>query len=193
MGIFDIFNKKIESTSFEDLKNILVLDDISKLEKAKSQGLDFTIKDSYTNGNILHHYINCFDGLNYSPDVLIKFFIDCGIDINQKENKRSEELSALHMACVRNNLTAIKILLLHKADIEIQDKNGNTVLWQVVMNYRGESLSKEIIQFLLNRGASLETKNYHDSSPEDVINTIGGGIDAGHNNPIWDLRDLLKS
>ncbi len=193
MGIFDFFNKKIESTSFEDLKDILVIDDISKLVTAKSQGLDFTIKDTYTNGNILHHYINCYDGLNYNPDALIKFFLESGLDINQKQNKREDENSALHMACRRGNLNLVKIILDFDAEIEIQDLNGNTVLWYAVMDYRGEIDSKEIILYLLNKGASLNTKNYHDVSLKDLINTRGVGIDQGENNAIWDLRDLLDN
>lgn len=59
------------------------------------------------------------------------------------------------------------------------------------MNYRGEEEQLKIINLLLQNGASFDIKNLHDKSVRDMINTIGGGIDAGHNKKEWDLRHLL--
>jgi len=186
------FTKK-ESTelTFEKLTKLLHSNNLKKLQKEKQNGFDFKITDSYDGKNILEYYIKNLDSFKYNKFEIIEFLIDCGIEINHKGNKRTDENSALHLSVYIKDLDLIKILLKYNAEIEIQDKYGNTPLLRAVMNYRGETELKEIIIFLINKGASLEKKNFHDISSKEHIINIGGGIDAGFNKKEWDLREII--
>lgn len=123
---------------------------------------------------------------------MVDFLIHCGIDINHQTNKRSSEISALHNAVANNNYKIVSYLIEKGAKIDIQEVNGNTALWKAVMNYRGDEEELKIINLLLLKGASIDIKNIYGISVIDVINTVGDGIDAGHNKKEWDLRHLLK-
>ena len=59
---------------------------------------------------------------------------------------------------------------------------------------KGENMQKDIemIEFLVSKGGSFDTKNNHDRSARDIINDIGEGIDNGYNKKEWDLRYLLE-
>lgn len=174
---------------FTDLLKLIYENDIVSLENLKLDDVDFCRIDKYDNNNLLIAYAGYES--KYQPDEIIDFLLNCGIDINLKRNKRGKELSALHIAVAMKNHKIVEHLLKKKAQIDIQEINGNTPLWTAVMNYRGEEEQLKIINLLLQNGASLDIKNLHDKSARDMINTIGGGIDAGHNKKEWDLRHLL--
>jgi len=184
-------NKKNTELTFEKLTEILCSNNLKKLQNEKQKGLNFRIINPYNGENLFEYYIKNIDFFKYKKLEIIEFLIDCGIKINHKGNKRADENSALHLSIYNKNLDTVKILLNLNAEIEIQDKNGNSPLLRAVMIYRGETEVKEIIMFLILKGASLEKKNFHDISAKDHILNIGGGIDAGFNKKEWDLRELL--
>ena len=184
-------NKKSTELTFEKLTELLHSNNLKKLQKEKQNGIDFKITDSYDGKNILEYYIKNENNLDYDKFEIIKFFSDCGIEINHKGNKRADENSALHLSVYNKDLDLIKIILNLNAEIGIQDKYGNSPLLRAVMNYRGETELKEIIMFLIGKGASLGQKNFHLISAKDHILNIGGGIDAGFNKKEWDLREII--
>jgi ankyrin repeat protein len=188
------FFKKRKNTelTFEKLAEVMQSNNLKELENEKRKGTDFCITDSYDDKNILEYSIKNGIDARFDKFKLIEFLVDCGIDINHKANKRAEEYSALHFSVLKKDLESIKNLLNFDAEIDIQDKYGNTPLIRAVMNYRGEPELKSIIDFFVDKGASLEKKNFHDISASDHIRNVGGGIDAGHNNADWDLREILK-
>lgn len=177
---------------FKDLLKFIYENDLEHLEQGKLNGLDFCVTDKYDNSNLLIAYAGYGYDHKYQPEELITFLLDCGIDINQKRNKRGNELSALHKAVALKNYKIVAHLLKQGAQIDVQEINGNTPLWTAVMSYRGEKEQLRIIELLIAENASLDLLNFHDRSVRDLINMIGGGIDAGHNNKDWDLRHLLK-
>ncbi|MBX2897522.1 MAG: ankyrin repeat domain-containing protein [Cyclobacteriaceae bacterium] len=178
--------------AFKELIDLIYRENIKGLENAKSNGVDFNILDKYDGNNILIAYAGYgFDNL-YKPEELIVFLLSTGIDINHKKNKRGSEYSALHMAVANNHYSIVKSLLENGADIEIQEGNGNTPLFIAVANYRGKKESLEIVNLLISNKASLDTKNFHNKSPRDIISMIGPGIDAGYNSKDWDLRFILE-
>ncbi len=182
--------KNIELT-FEKLTEIIRNNNLSQLKTEKEKGIDFTLMDSYDGKNILEYSIKNKIDTEFDKLKFIEFLVDCGIDINHKSNKRADEHSALHFSVLNEDLESIKNILSFNGQIDIQDKYGNTPLIRAVMNYRGGIELKNIIEYLITNGASMEKKNFHDISVKDHIETIGGGIDAGHNNVDWDLRNLL--
>ena len=177
---------------FTDLLNLIYENDIKALSEAKIEGIDFCKTDKYDKNNLLIAYAGYGYDNKYQPEELIDFLINCGLDINHKRNKRGSEISALHNAVSNNSYKIVSYLLEKGAKIDIQEGHGNTPLWTAVMNYRGDVEKLKIINLLILKGASLNNKNFYEISVEDVINTIGGGIDAGHNKKEWDLRHLLK-
>lgn len=176
---------------FTDLIKLIYENDIISLENLKSNGTDFCKTDNYDKNNLLIAYAGYGYDNKYQPQDLIDFLLNCGIEINHKKNKRGNELSALHKAVSMKNYKIVEHLLKREAQIDIQEINGNTPLWTAVMNYRGEEKQLKIINLLLANNASFDIKNYHNNSARDVIHTIAGGIDAGHNKKEWDLRHLL--
>lgn len=177
---------------FTYLLKLIYENEIDSLEKAKIGGIDFCKTDKYDKNNLLIAYAGYGYDHKYQPEKLIDFLLSCGIDVNQKRNKRGSEFSAIHNAVSNENYEIVHHLIRKGATIDIQEVNGNTPLWIAVMNYRGQPKLLKIIELLVSKGASLDFKNFHDRSVRDIINTIGNGIDAGHNKREWDLRPLLE-
>ncbi|MGY5353534.1 ankyrin repeat domain-containing protein [Wenyingzhuangia sp. IMCC45467] len=189
---FSLLKKhKNDKITLEKLTEIIQRSNLDKLLKEKNKGIDFTITDSYDGENILEYLIKNEIDPKIEKSKLFEFLINCGVDINHKTNKRADQYSALHYSVLRMDIKSIEILIKLNAEIEIQDKYGNTPLIRAVMNYRGEDKLKRIIELLIDKGASIEKKNFHDISAKDHINNIGGGIDAGYNNSILDLRSII--
>lgn len=177
---------------FTELSKLIYENDIDTLEKTRSEGVDFCKTDVYDKNNLLMAYASSGYDKRYQPEDLIDFLLRCGIDVNHKRNKRGRELTALHVAVSKMNYRIVSHLIDRGAEIDIREINGNTPLWIAVMNYRGQENMIKIINLLVSKGASLDLINYHECSVRDIINTIGGGIDAGYNKKEWDLRHLLK-
>ena len=177
---------------FTELFKLIYENDINTLEKARSEGVDFCKTDGYDQNNLLIAYAGAGYDKRYQPEHLVDFLLHCGIDVNHKRNKRGGELAALHVAVSKMNYRIVSHLIDSGAEIDIREINGNTPLWIAVMNYRGQESMIKIINLLVSKGASLDLMNYHERSVRDIINTIGGGIDAGYNKKEWDLRHLLK-
>jgi ankyrin repeat protein len=178
--------------TLQELIHLIYKNSISELKAYRVQGVDFTVLDSYDKGNLLISYSVYGYQEHYTKTEMVKFLIESGIDVNHQSNGRDNQKSALHSAVSNEHFEIVKILIENRADIEVKDKNGNTPLWNAIMMYRGDQNQLEIIKYLMSKGSSLDTKNNHDSSPRDIINTIGEGIDNDHNQKEWDLRFLLN-
>ena len=191
-------NKKIDWSSksrndkYEALKNAIFKNNLPELKKLIDAGVDINTTDEYSDQNVLVYYIQNCNKLDFEPSELIRFFIESGIDINHKGNKRTEQISALHYAVLSKSLSSTIALVESGINIELQDKNGNTALWKGIMSYRGDSTAREILNYLLQKGASLDNDNHYGISPRKLITTISEGIQAGHNDQKWDLSDLLS-
>ncbi len=178
--------------NLQELINCIYTNNIPQLIEKKSEGLDFTVVDPYDNRNLLISYSTYGYSERYSQKEMVEFLVECGLNVNHRTNKRSNEVSALHKAVDNNHLKVIETLIQLGADIEICDADGNTPLSNAVFQFRGNEDSLGMIQYLLNHGASLNSKNKYGVSSKDIINQIGGGIDNGFNNKSWDLRHLIR-
>ena len=178
--------------TFQDLIKLLYKNDLEALRTEKRRGVDFTVTDSYNRTNLLSYYVYCAKNLNYKPNEIIAFLLDCGININNKSNKRDGELSPIYMAVVHLEIEILKELINQGADIESRDSRGCTPLFRIVSDYRGNEKQNETIEILIKAGASLDNKNARDISPRDLIKNRAIGIDQGLNDKNWDLRRLLN-
>ncbi len=85
-------------------------------------------------------------------------------DINFKSGNDTRTIWST--ACWIGNQKLAKFCLENKVDVNAQDDHGNTALSWAIMNNKSE-----MCRFLLNKGASLEIKNFIDKTPLDFIKT----------------------
>jgi hypothetical protein len=67
-------------------------------------------------------------------------------------------------------ITAIKLCLYHGADINAVDGTGMTAL-----HGAAQKGSDQVVQYLADRGAKLDTKDKRDRTPFDVARGVSGG------------------
>jgi ankyrin repeat protein len=91
---------------------------------------------------------------------IAKCLIESGADVNAKDENNK---TPLHLASQNKAFLIIKLLIENDAQVNTQDNNGNTALLKVVYN-------TEIKEYLLEHGADMKLKNFHDVSPEDKLN-----------------------
>ncbi len=177
--------------NIQDLTKLIYENGIPKLKKHQNNGVDFSILDSHSKGNLLIAYSSYGYNEHYTQKEMVEFLLESGIDVNYQANGRNNSKSALHNAVAMGHMEIVKSLIANGAILEIKDRNGNTPLWNKVMMCRGQEKNIEMIEYLVSKGSSVDTKNNHDSSPRDIINQIGEGIDNNQTEKEWDLRFLL--
>lgn len=94
----------------------------------------------------------------------VQWLIDQGSDVNAKDKKNWQPI---HFAAQQKNLPMVKLLLENGADINAQHGDGGTALHKFV-------LDKDAREYLINKGADINLKNYHDISPQDIVNMMKG-------------------
>ena len=94
----------------------------------------------------------------------VQWLIDQGSDVNAKDKKNWQ---AIHFTAQHKNLPMVKLLLENGADINAQHRDGGTVLHKFV-------LDEDAKEYLISKGADINLKNFHDISPQDIINMMKG-------------------
>jgi len=90
---------------------------------------------------------------------ILSFLIQQGCDINQADDSG---MTPLHAAAINNNVKAVEILLSANAEVDIEDKFGNTPLAQAVFSCK-EDIA--VVKLLFERGANPSHSNINGSSP----------------------------
>jgi len=93
--------------------------------------------------------VACFNDI----DKLTKL-LETGIDINSQNNRDIWDSSVLHYAVCKNNLAVIEILLKYGADIDLQDREGYTVLI-----HAAAATHYDLVKLLLEHNASINLQN----------------------------------
>lgn len=152
--------------TIEEIKIELLNNDLNKFIQSIAD-YDISGYDQYGN-NILHYYILNNEAITIPAKEIICEFLSRGLDVNSKQTKK-DCCSALYLAVQVRSKELVALLLEMNAEVDLQDINGNTPLWQAVMNYRGDSY---FIDLLLKYGAKPNLKNKHGVSPKKLANTI---------------------
>lgn len=126
---------------YTPLHNACLVGDIKLVKYLISQGAK--IKDSMI-----------MDTKNHE---ILKLLIDGGADVNALKGK--DKMSALHEACGYRNLTKVKFLVEHGADLKVKDRLGRTPLFYAVR--MGQ---KELVDYLIEKGADFTVKDNNGDS-----------------------------
>jgi len=78
----------------------------------------------------------------------------------------------LHFAVQERNVPAARMLLEAGAAVDARDEHGNTPLWGAVMKFQN---FEEMIDLLINFGASPDSMNRYDKSPRDLALSMKTG------------------
>jgi len=87
---------------------------------------------------------------------ICKILLEHGADVDAQDIKRE---TALHMACGKENLPVIKILLKSDPDLDIRNKQGQTPLTQPLRALRRGKQAVKVVKVLIAAGADLWTMN----------------------------------
>ena len=182
----------------DSIKNIhLDLDLIKKILKLNQKSLfpliynntfDVHQKDSQDDSILIYAIEN-------GDESMIKYLIDCGVDVNKEGRKYSTPLVS---AIFKNNISIVKYLIAHGADINAKVSYGNTPLIYAIENHNYAivqclvdhvvDLNKEgenfdtpliwaikqnqynIVKYLIENGADVNKEGEYEYSP--LINAI---------------------
>ena len=92
-----------------------------------------------------------------------------GYDINERD---CYGVTALWYAAREDRYEMARILIEHKADLEVKDKYGNTPLSNAVFSYKIVPDGK-LIKLLVDAGADVNSENNYGVSPLGLAKTIG--------------------
>ena len=99
--------------------------------------------------------------------VSAKAQLKAGADINLQDDNG---WTALHFAAQAFNEEIIGYLLKNKANPNLQNSYGNSPLWVALFNCEGQKT--KVFDEFLKYGADPKLKNYSDSSPLDLAETV---------------------
>lgn len=109
--------KRIEGV---DLFNFDGETPVSIIEKLIAAGADINIRTN-TGSSMMHHAAVCY----WQKDDMLKFFYECGLDINEKNNSGN---TPLMVAAYVSSCVGVKFLLTYGADVTAKNEDGDTAL-----------------------------------------------------------------
>jgi uncharacterized protein len=143
-----------------DLFDALLTEDLTLLIELLDAGCDVNAQDEEGRTALIQATI-------YNNVEVVQILIEHGANVNTRDFFGGN--AALHFAAKNYSLELLQLLLKNKAEIDIKDINGNTPLFQAVVNASGKG---GVIQQLLLHGANRNLKNNQGVSPLELAKTI---------------------
>ena len=109
------------------------------------------------------------DAVLFNNIDMFQQLINEGVDVNERDYNN---LTALWYAAQEGRYEMARILIEHKADLEVKDKYGNTPLSKAVYWYK-EVPDGKLIKLLVDAGADVNSENNYGVSPLGLAKTIG--------------------
>jgi len=126
-----------------------------KVVRYLESGMDVNSQDSDKRSPLMHAVID-------KQNEIVKLLLGRGADVNAKD---FNEWTALHFAAQNNDYEIVSLLISRGAKVNAQDSNGNTPLWRAEFESRDTTLIQD---YLIQKGADDNLKNFHDVSPKDL-------------------------
>ena len=128
--------------------------------------------DKYGN-DIVHYFINNYNDINVRFDKMMEVLLKKGLNIDTKQKTGNFQRSYLQLSVMNNIRNIFDFLIKNSADVNSIDKNGNTVLFNAVMNYfKDKENYTYYIEKLLIEGAAPKLKNNNGISAVKLANEI---------------------
>ena len=137
-----------------------VLQELSSSDRASV--LKATIS-SETGFTVLHHVAWRAQVYRYASNNVLNCLIENGADVNVRS--ADSKCTPLMTASEVNDLTVIKFLLEHGADVHLKDKNGLTSLHYAVIDVPDGLIACEVLKCLLENGADINALTNYNSTP----------------------------
>jgi ankyrin repeat protein len=144
----------------DDLFDALLTEDLTLLTELLEAGCDVNVQDEEGRTALIQAAI-------YNNVEVVHILIQNGANVNTRDFFGGN--AALHFTAQNYSLEILQILLINKAEVDIQDINGNTPLFKAVFNSNGKGA---VIKQLLLHGADRNLKNNQGVSPLELANTI---------------------
>ena len=166
---------------FKAVREAVKEKDISNIKKALDNGADVNAKNQYGETPLISGIPSGYGSMHEIDKEVVILLLKRGAYINAK-NKYGD--TALHKAshlvkiesCNKSNemtteeikesrLGMITLLLDNNANIDAQDKEGNTPIY--LATYSG---ADDVVNLLITRGANIDKKNIYNKKPIDCAN-----------------------
>jgi len=133
-----------------------IFSDNAAIELLLAHGANIDESDAhgYTPLYYSYFYLNSLD----AAALLIK----CGADVNIKNNENG--YTVLHEAAGNGDLEAVRLFVLHGADIHVQDSEGETPLHKAALHR-----NQEVVHYLTQQGASIHVQSDRNETPQDFL------------------------
>jgi len=86
----------------------------------------------------------------------------------------------LHYAAQGCSISVAELLLANGAQVDAEDVDGNTPLWNATLRTRGDG---PIVQLLIGRGADPRHRNHEDRTPAELAKALGGAAEPNPARP----------
>jgi ankyrin repeat protein len=126
--------------------------------------------------DISEHFMTNYNKLSYSEYNKTKTEYDTNLMIERCNYVNVRDIfnkTLLHMACIKNDIRMVDVLLLANSDIDCQDNDGITPIHIVVKNN-----NNKILCMLLMAGANINIRDNSGKTPLDIA------LEYGHRNII---------
>ncbi|XGA08541.1 MAG: ankyrin repeat domain-containing protein [Wolbachia endosymbiont of Xenopsylla cheopis] len=154
--------KKNDNNAIKKIENTII--------RLIEMGADISSTDDYRYTPL--HYATHFNNIRITEFILKEIaqqYFNPIVDpiVRQYFNPRDEGGEApLHKAAYNGNLEMVDILIKKKADINAQNKHGNTPLHMAIIGGKGRA--EDIVRLLLKEGAIITIKNKSGITPLDL-------------------------
>ena len=156
----------VDTKTFDDCTPLMIAAEIGDTKVATfliEHGANVDLPDK-TGATALYYALKCPGNLCE----VMSFFIENGADINACTSYNC--CTPLMMACVKTVndqqiMSALTFLIEHGAMVNLQDKDGNTVLHYVVQEKPGFHEPYEVLDYLIQNGADINAQSNDGRTP----------------------------
>ena len=157
--------------TIEEMKIVLVNSSAEDFLK-KLENFNIFEYDKYGN-DIVHYFINNYKDIKIEFVKIMDLLLKKGLNIDTKQKTGNFQRSYLQLSVMNNIKNIFDFLIKNGADVNSIDKNGNTVLFNAVMNYfKDKENYSYYIEKLLIEGADPKLKNNNGISAVKLANEI---------------------
>lgn len=102
----------------------------------------------------------------FDRPMLVGFLLKKGVNPNARD---ANGLTACHFAIASGSSNSVKSLIDAHCDLELKDNNGWTILHRAVNRYHAFEKRRDMVEFLLDRGADASAKDKEGKTASNIL------------------------